>query len=137
MNLILSLDALDFNVSEIGCNYTQTIPSFDTQVQILSNVAKIFVVLHSYFLWNSPVNQYSYDYKIWNSFVNTNLRFKSLEYGKISIQHNFHHWHTFPSVEKLSWNKNDKQSIRSIPRACKIKFIMDTCTQNCQQEIMC
>lgn len=70
---ILSLDALDFNVSEIGCNYTQTIPSFDTQVQILSNVAKIFVVLHSYFLWNSPVNQYSYDYKIWNSFVNTKV----------------------------------------------------------------
>lgn len=68
---ILSLDALDFNVSEIGCNYKQTIPFFDTQVQILSNVAKIFVVLHSYFLWNSPVKQYSYDYKIWNSVVNT------------------------------------------------------------------
>lgn len=53
LELILSLD-----------HYKQTIPSFDTQVQILSNVAKIFVVLHSYFLWNSPVKQYSYDYKI-------------------------------------------------------------------------
>ena len=31
---------------------------------------------------------------------------------------------TFPSVEKLSWNKKDKQSMRSIPRACKVISVL-------------
>lgn len=45
----------------------------------------------------------------------------SLIYCKCNIANirmNYKCWRTFPSVEKLSWNKNDRQLTRSSPRLC-------------------